>query len=102
MFTKNCKWNAGSYSLSFLLNPQQSISNGIKQVKGSTSHHINKNNLCRSKFTWQTGYAAYSISESVVEKVFRYIMNQKEHHKLKTFKDEYDAFLKIYKLESSS
>lgn len=54
----------------FLLNPQKSISEVIKQIKGSSSHYINQNNLIADKFAWQTGYAAYSISESVVDKVF--------------------------------
>jgi len=84
----------------FLLNPQKSISDIIKQIKGSTSHHINQNNLCSNKFSWQTGYAAYSISESIVDKVYHYIINQKEHHKLKSFQEEYDAFIKVYKLET--
>ena len=82
----------------FLLNPKISISDIIKQVKGSTSHHINQNNLCSSHFSWQTGYAAYSVSESTAQKVFFYIHNQKEHHKSKTFNDEYEDFIKIYKL----
>ena len=56
----------------FLLSAQESISNVIKQVKGSSSHFINQSNLVPEKFAWQTGYAAYSVSESVVEKVFEY------------------------------
>jgi putative transposase len=83
----------------FLSNARKSIADIINQVKGGASHHINQNNLCSSKFSWQTGYAAYSISESIVEKVFFYIQNQKEHHKLTSFKDECDAFIKAYKLE---
>lgn len=54
----------------FLLNPQKSIAEIIKQIKGSSSHFINQNNLIKEKFAWQTGYAAYSVSESVVDKVF--------------------------------
>ena len=84
----------------FLLNPQKSIAEVIKQIKGSSSHHINHNNLVLEKFSWQTGYAAYSVSESVVEKVFEYIKNQKVHHHKKTFQEEYDEFLKFYKVEN--
>lgn len=79
----------------FLLNPQKSISEVIKQIKGSSSHFINQSNLTHEKFSWQTGYAAYSVSESVIEKVFLYIQNQKEHHQKKTFQQEYDGFLKL-------
>ncbi|MBX2966350.1 MAG: IS200/IS605 family transposase [Cyclobacteriaceae bacterium] len=80
----------------FLLNPQKSIAGVIKQIKGSTSHHINEQNIIPEKFAWQTGYAAYSVSESVLEKVFIYIRNQKQHHAKKTFQQEYDEFLKLY------
>ncbi|WP_448519176.1 IS200/IS605 family transposase [Rhodoflexus sp.] len=82
----------------FLLSPKKSIAEVIKQIKGSSSHFINQNNLIDEKFALQTGYAAYSVSESVVEKVFRYIKNQKQHHASKTFQQEYDAFLKLYGL----
>ena len=84
----------------FLLSPQRSIAEVIKQIKGSSSHFINQNNLIAVKFSWQTGYAAYSVSESVVNKVYLYIKNQKQHHTKKTFQQEYDAFLKIYGLEN--
>ena len=72
----------------FLLNPQKSVADVIKQIKGSSSHYINEHNIISDKFSWQTGYAAYSVSESVVEKVFQYIKTQKEHHKKKTYQQE--------------
>lgn len=84
----------------FLLNPQKSNAGIIKQIKGSSSHFINQNNLISEKFAWQTGYAAYSVSESVVEKVFQYIKNQKHHHIQKTFQQEYEGFLKLYGFEN--
>ena len=80
----------------FLLNPQKSIAEVIKQIKGSSSHFINQKNLIAEKFAWQTGYAAYSVSQSAVDKVFQYIRNQKKHHARKIFQQEYDEFLKIY------
>lgn len=80
----------------FLLNSQKSIAEVIKQIKGSSSHFINQNNLIEQKFSWQTGYAAYSVSESVVDKVFQYIKNQKTHHQKKTYQQEYDDFLKVH------
>lgn len=82
----------------FLLSPQKSISDVIKQIKGSTSHWINDTDLIPDKFSWQTGYAAYSVSESQVEKVFQYIKNQKEHHQKRSFEDEYQEFVKLYHL----
>ena len=84
----------------FLLNAQKCIAEVIKQVKGSSSHFINQNDLTDEKFSWQTGYAAYSVSESVVGKVFQYIKEQKQHHQQKSFQQEYDGFLKLYGLDS--
>jgi len=85
----------------FLLNPQKAITEIMKQVKGSSSHFVNENNLIAEKFSWQTGYAAYSVSESVLDKVFNYIKNQKSHHEKKTFQQEFDDFLQLHKLENS-
>jgi putative transposase len=84
----------------FLLSPQKSIAEVIKQIKGSSSHFMNQNHLIAEKFAWQTGYAAYSVSESVVDKVFQYIKNQKQHHTKKTFQQEYDEFVKLYGLDN--
>jgi len=84
----------------FLLSPQKSIMEVIKQIKGSSSHFINKNNLISEKFAWQTGYASYSVSESAVDNVYHYIKNQKQHHGKKTFQHEYDEFLKLYGLNN--
>jgi putative transposase len=84
----------------FLLSPQKSIAEVIKQIKGSSSHIINQNNIIDDKFAWQTGYAAYSVSESVVEKVYEYIKNQKSHHQKKTFQQEHEEFVKLYNLET--
>lgn len=83
----------------FLLSPQKSINDVVKQVKGSSSYTVNHNDIITEKFLWQTGYAAYSVSESVVEKVFQYIKNQKEHHQKKSYQQEYDEFLKLYGLD---
>ena len=80
----------------FLLSSQKSIAEVMKQIKGSSSHYINQKDMIADKFSWQTGYAAYSISESGVEKVFQYIKNQKSHHQRKTFQQEYDEFLNLY------
>lgn len=79
-------------------NPKLSVTDTIKQVKGNTAHWINHQNIIAEKFAWQTGYAAFSVSESLVNKVHQYISNQKEHHKKKTFKEEYQEFIRAYGL----
>lgn len=80
----------------FLLNPRKSIAEVIKKIKGSSSRLINDHNMLPDKFAWQTGYAAFSVSESVVEKVFQYIKKQKQHHAHMTFQEEYDEYVKQY------
>ncbi|HEX6169701.1 MAG TPA: IS200/IS605 family transposase [Chitinophagaceae bacterium] len=86
----------------FMLNPQKSISEIIKHVKGGSSHWINEHDVIREKFAWQTGYAAYSVSESVLEKVYLYIHDQKQHHHKKTFMQEYDEFMILHGLQNQN
>ncbi|HEY9113769.1 MAG TPA: IS200/IS605 family transposase [Bacteroidales bacterium] len=80
----------------FLLNAQKSIAEVLKQVKGSSSFFINEQNLTEGQFSWQTGYSAFSVSESMLDKVFQYIKNQKAHHQLKTFQEENEEYLKLF------
>ena len=54
---------------------------------------MNKQKLIKQKFEWQEEYIALSVSESGIDNVRRYIRNQEEHHRKKTFKEEYDEFL---------
>ncbi len=83
----------------FLLNSKLSLSEIIKQIKGSSSHFINKENLIKEKFLWQTGYSAFSVSESAIDKVHKYITNQKLHHQKQTFQSEYEEFLELHDLK---
>lgn len=77
----------------FLISPNYSVKDILKNIKGESSHWVNQGNLTKIKFAWQTGYGAFSVSESNVPIVTRYIQNQKEHHKTKTFADEYEEFM---------
>ena len=87
--------------LLYLQNPKMALVDTIKQVKGNTGHWINEQNLTTEKFAWQTGYAAYSVSESQLERVLQYIKGQKEHHKKRTFQQEYDEFIVAHGLVNS-
>ncbi len=80
----------------FLQNPKMAITDIIKQVKGSSSHFINQNQFLPGKFSWQSGSAVYSVSESIVDKVFEYIRGQKEHHRKLSFQEEFDKFIKFH------
>ena len=51
------------------------------------------------KFSWQEGYGAFSYSKSQIDNVVKYILNQKEHHKTKSFQEEFLLFLKNYEIE---
>ena len=72
----------------------QSISKIMQLLKGESSYWINKNKLCREKFEWQEEYFAISVSESIVPNIREYIKKQEDHHRTKTFAEEYDMLLK--------
>jgi putative transposase len=75
------------------LKPSVSISELMKTVKAKSSKYINDHNLTKSRFEWQEGYGAFSYSYSQIDAVYKYIVNQEEHHKKQTLKDEYLEFL---------
>jgi putative transposase len=87
--------------LLFRQNPRIGIEEIMKQIKGNTSYWINHNDILREKFGWQTGYGAFSVSESQLRRVSDYIFNQKNHHRRMTFDTEYDAFLKAHEWEDT-
>ena len=81
------------------LNADMSISKAIGLIKGESSFWVNKQKLFPQKFEWADEYYAASVSDSVVEKVRNYIDNQEEHHRTKTFSEEYSEFLRSNGLE---
>ncbi len=84
----------------FLLNPDLTIRQVMKQVKGASSHSINLSKLMKHKFAWQVGFGAFSTSESKVPTLRGYIRKQKEHHKKMTFEEEYQKFIRLHGLEN--
>lgn len=71
----------------------------IQLLKGGSSFRINQKRLVRGKFAWGRGYGAFSVSQSDVGRVAQYIATQEEHHRKRTFAEEYEAFVKLYGLE---
>lgn len=65
-------------------------------IADSSERFINQNKLSKSKFAWQQSPSAYSVSKSDIDRVCKYILNQKEHHKKVTFAEEYEQFIKHY------
>ncbi|MEK6782910.1 MAG: IS200/IS605 family transposase [Bacteroidota bacterium] len=80
------------------LHPTQSISNLMQVVKGESSEWINTKGFVKGKFQWQEGYGAFSYSHSQVKRVYNYVMNQKEHHKKRTFLNEYLELLRRFEI----
>ena len=79
-----------------LLNADTSISKQMQLIKGESSFWINKNKIIKGKFEWADEYFASSVSEDKLDIARAYILNQQEHHKKVTFKDEYEKFLKHF------
>ena len=78
---------------------EYSIEETVKLLKGASSHWVNENRIVRAKFHWGRGYGAFSVSHSNVDAVSKYIANQEEHHRRKTFAEEYEEFVRIYGLQ---
>ena len=75
------------------------LSDLIREIKNNTSNFINEKKLIKGKFSWQEGYGAFSYSHSQLDSVYQYILNQEEHHKKKTFREEYVDFLQKFEIE---
>ncbi|MCK9270262.1 MAG: IS200/IS605 family transposase [Bacteroidales bacterium] len=80
-------------------NPTQSVSDTVHDIKRNSSLFINEERLCHGHFEWQAGYGGFSYGRSQVENVYNYILNQEQHHKKVTFRDEYIEFLKRFEIE---
>ncbi|MEX2336868.1 MAG: IS200/IS605 family transposase [Fulvivirga sp.] len=84
------------------LKADQAISKVVQLIKGEASFWINQQKLVENKFGWQDEYFVVSVSESHVNRVRNYIKNQEEHHRNKTFQEEYEEFMNRYGLERVS
>ncbi|MEO6668205.1 MAG: IS200/IS605 family transposase [Ferruginibacter sp.] len=80
------------------LKPAMSISDLVRDIKNNSSNFINDNKLIKGKFAWQDGFGAFSYAHSQISNVYNYILNQEEHHKKKTFRQEYLEFLKAFEI----
>lgn len=85
--------------LFFGFRPNQSLSELMRLVKGESSEWINDQKLTPSVFRWQEGYGAFSYSRSQIKSVCEYIENQEEHHRKRTFLEEYKRFLDQFEVE---
>lgn len=96
IFMKNCFVNSDHVHCLIDLPTNKTIEELLHLLKGSSSNWVNKQ--VNYKFQWATGYAAFSVSESQSAKVSEYIDNQEEHHKVKSFIEEYDELIEKHKV----
>lgn len=82
-----------------LFSKTESVAHVVEEMKRNSSRWVKTLSPSYEKFAWQGGYAAFSVSQSQVDAVIRYIGNQKEHHMKQSFRDEYLQFLKLYGVE---
>jgi REP element-mobilizing transposase RayT len=81
------------------MSPSCCLSDLVREIKKSTNGFINEKKFSNLKFEWQEGYGAFSYSHSALDNVIKYIQNQKEHHKKKSFREEYVDFLMKFEIE---
>jgi len=83
----------------FALSKNHSIAEIVYEVKRGSSKWIKTKGPELKKFQWQSGYGAFSVSQSHVEQVRGYIEGQERHHRRVTFEDEFREFLRRYEVE---
>ena len=81
------------------LKPSMALSDLVREVKNNTTNFINQQKFTRGKFSWQEGFGSFSYSYSQIDQVYQYILNQEEHHRKKSFKEEYLNFLQRFEIE---
>jgi len=79
--------------------PNCLLSDLVRDIKSNSSKWINERGLVKGKFLWQSGFGAFTVSQSQLSKVINYIINQENHHKKTSFQDEYTDFLKANEID---
>ena len=79
--------------------PDIALSDLVRDIKANTTNYINKNKLVPGKFAWQRGFGAFTYSKSQMPHVIKYINEQEEHHRIRTFQEEYLELLNKFEIE---
>lgn len=79
--------------------PKKSLADNIRDLKANSAKWVNEQKFSIDRFEWQKGYSAFTVSYSAVQSVREYIQNQTEHHRVKSFQDEYIEFLKRHHID---
>ena len=80
-------------------NLNQSVPDLVEKIKTSSNHWIEDRKFTQYKFHWQKGYGAFSYSRSQIDSVAKYVLNQEDHHRKHTFKDEYIETLLKFEID---
>ncbi|MDB5157635.1 MAG: Transposase like protein [Mucilaginibacter sp.] len=78
--------------------PTIAISDFVKEIKVESNEFINNKNWIKGKFSWQEGYGVFSYSQSHIDAVIKYVLNQEAHHQKKTFRQEYLDLLEKFEI----
>lgn len=81
------------------LKPTIALSDLVRDVKAGSSGFINDEKWIRGRFNWQEGFGAFSHSHSEIDRLVKYIQNQEEHHRKRTFKEEYLKMLQDFAVQ---
>jgi len=81
------------------MQPTMSVSQAVQHIKGNSSKWIHETFPERADFAWQEGYGAFSVGVSGLQKTIAYIKNQTQHHRTRTFEEEYLEFLRRNQVE---
>jgi putative transposase len=81
------------------MNKEIAVSNYLREIKAESSKWIHQTFPERREFAWQAGYGAFAVSYSQIDEVKKYIDNQVEHHRVRTFQEEFVAMLKKHHIE---
>ena len=81
------------------LKPSHTLSTMMQKIKGNSSKWVNEQGRLKDRFAWQVGYGAFSVSESQIPVVVRYVREQESHHQKLSFKDEFTLILERHQVE---
>ncbi len=81
------------------LRPDRAVADVLRALKAGSSFWVHKTFLNHDHFAWQTGYGAFTVSQSQVETVRSYIQRQEEHHRTRPFRDEFAALLRAHGMQ---
>ena len=78
------------------LKPAMALANLVREIKAESTNFLNQKKLVRGRFSWQEGYGAFSYGHSQLDTIVRYIQNQEQHHRRRSFRDEYLTLLRKF------